>query len=234
MLTKTDQEIVRWLGRIGAASADHVMERFAMSRSWAYERLSSLVRDGLLEQKTLLHRQPGLYLATAEGLRWTQQEHLSVYRVSPGSFRHANEIASVSVPLAGLLPEWRQLSERELRIAEGDELRLIASVKVGELPGGRPALHRPDLALVHRDKQVLAIEVELSVKAAPRLQAIARAYARARYITHVYYLTEPAPARALSRAITSVRAQDKITVLALDDLQGLIDVVGARSGHERP
>jgi hypothetical protein len=47
-----------------------------MGQDWAYDRLNRVVRDGLLEQKTLLHRQPSLYIATAEGL--------------PGPFRSAS------------------------------------------------------------------------------------------------------------------------------------------------
>lgn len=35
MQTHRDAEIVGWLGRIGAASAEHVMARFQMGRSWA-------------------------------------------------------------------------------------------------------------------------------------------------------------------------------------------------------
>jgi hypothetical protein len=87
MQTKKDAEIVAWVGRIGAAAAEHVMARFGMGRSWAYARLSRLVADGLLEQKALLYRQPGLYLASAEGLRWCRLERLGVYRVGPGGFR---------------------------------------------------------------------------------------------------------------------------------------------------
>jgi len=231
MQTERDAEIVRWLGRIGAASAENVMARFGMGRSWAYDRLSRLVRDGLLEQKTLLHRQPGLYIATAEGLRWTRQERLGVYRVSAGGFAHAAELANVSVQLFLALPEWGQMSERELRIAEGDEGKLLASVKLGELAGGRPALHRPDLALIDGEGGVLAIELELSIKAPRRLQAICRAYARARHLARVYYLATPAVARAVSRAVGEVRAEDGVTVMALDDVAGLADAVEGSVRH---
>jgi hypothetical protein len=86
MQTEKDAEIVGWVGRVGAAGAEHVMERFAMGRSWAYARLASLVSGGLLEQKTLLYRKPGLYVATAEGLRWRGLQRLGVYRVSPSVF----------------------------------------------------------------------------------------------------------------------------------------------------
>jgi hypothetical protein len=233
MQTERDGEIVRWLGQIGAASAENVMARFGMGRSWAYGRLSRLVGDGLLEGKTLLHRQPGLYIATAEGLRWTRQERLGVYRVSAGGFAHAAELANVAVQFFLALPEWDQMSERELRVAERDEGKLIASVKLGELPGGRRALHRPDLALIGGGGHVLAIEVELSVKAPRRLQAICRAYARARHLAHVYYLATPPVQRAVSRAVAGLRAEDRITILALDDVAGLAGAVEGSPRHAR-
>jgi hypothetical protein len=231
MQTARDAEIVRWLGQIGAASAEDVMARFEMGRSWAYGRLSSLVSDGLLEQKTLLHRRPGLYLATAEGLRWTLQPRLPVYRLSVGAFEHAAELATTAVAIHKALPEWRQLSERELRVAETDAGELIASARVGELPGGRLALHLPDLALIGPDGRTLAIEVELSIKAPSRLQTICRGYARARYLGHVYYLAAPAPGRAVRRAIAEVRAEDRVTTLALGDVETLARLIreGARN-----
>ncbi len=70
MQTERDAAIVDWIGRIGAAEASQVALRFGTSRSSAYERLRSLVGDGLLERHALLHRQPALYSATRQGLRW--------------------------------------------------------------------------------------------------------------------------------------------------------------------
>ena len=231
MQTQMDAEIVGWIGRVGAAGAEHVMARFGMGRSWAYARLSSLVRDGLLEQRTLLYRTPGLYVATAEGLRWRGLERLGVYRVSPGMVEHATEVASAAVALHAGLPGWEILAERELRMAEIDGRELIASAVVGELPGGRSALHRPDLVLMGPDGRTLAVEVELSVKASRRLESICRGYARARHVARVYYLAAPAPARAVSRAVGETRAQDLITVLALGDAGSLIASELREAGH---
>jgi hypothetical protein len=47
MHTEKDAEIVDWL-RIGAAGAEHVMERSAMGRSWAHARPGKLPAGGLL------------------------------------------------------------------------------------------------------------------------------------------------------------------------------------------
>jgi hypothetical protein len=233
MQTEKDQEIVGWVGRVGAAGAEHVMARFGMGRSWAYARLSHLVADGLLEQKTLLYRQPGLYIASAEGLRWCGLERLGIYRVGPGGFQHAQQAATAAVELHQGLAGWEVLSEREIRAAESERRELLASVKVGELPGGRPALHRPDLAVLSPHGRVVAVEVELSVKAPRRLAGICRGYARARHIQRAYYLAAPAAARAVGRAVADTRAQERIEVLALGDVEPLVQAECGEASHVR-
>jgi len=222
MQTNTDAEIVDWVGRIGAAGTQHIQARFQMGRSWAYHRLNQLTHDGLLEQRQLLHRQPGLYTATAEGLRWRGLQRLGVERISPGSFEHVWEVATVAVQLHQCLPGLTLLSDREIRDHETERGELVASARLGELPGGRAALHRPDLALVSNGGRVVSVEVELSVKAARRLQAICRGWARARHVHHVYYLATPAAAKAVSRAVQQSRAGDRITVLPLQEVDGLL------------
>ncbi len=99
--------------------------------------------------------------------------------------------------------------------------RQLASVSLGVGPGGVPVLHRPDLALLGRGGEALAVEVELAVKAPARLRAIARAYARARHLRHVYYLASAPAAAALARAVADVRGEQKIAVLALRDVGAL-------------
>jgi hypothetical protein len=215
MHTERDAEIVAWIGRLGAAGAEHVMERFAMGQSWAYARLGCLVTDGLLEQRTLLHRQPGLYVATSEGLRWCGLGRLGIYRVGPGGFQHAREVATAAVALQRAFSAWRMLSEREIRVEEAESGRPFASAKLGELPGGRPVLHRPDLAVVSPDGHVIAVEVELSTKAPRRLEAICRGWARARHLAAVYYLAAPAVEGGLQRAIAQTRAGDRISVIPI-------------------
>jgi hypothetical protein len=226
MQTEKDAEIVGWVGRLGAAGAEHVMGRFEMGRSWAYERLGQLVADGLLEQRMLLFRKPGVYTATAAGLRWRGLERLGVHRVRPGGYEHAWEVAQAAVALHQGLPDWQVLSEREIRAHERDEGELLASARVGELPGGRPALHRPDLALLSPHGRLLAVEVELSVKAPARLAAICRGWARARHVHGVYYLATPQAARAVSRAVGETRAGDQITVLPVGETAALLAAEG--------
>jgi hypothetical protein len=58
MHTDRDREIVAWIGALGAAGAEHVMERFAMGRSQTYARLALLVQDGFLELRAVLAGPP--------------------------------------------------------------------------------------------------------------------------------------------------------------------------------
>jgi hypothetical protein len=198
------------------------MARFGMGRSWAYDRLGQLVKGRLLEQRMVLFRRPGVYVATAAGLRWRGLERLGVHQVRPGGYEHAWEVAQAAVALHHGLPGWEVISEREIRAHERDEGELLASARVGELPGGRPALHRPDLALRSPRGRLVAVEVELSVKARARLATICRGWARARHVDGVYYLACPQAARAVSRAVRETRAEEQITVLALGETAALL------------
>jgi hypothetical protein len=62
----------------------------------------------------------------------------------------------------------------------------------------------------------VAVEVELSVKGARRLDAICRAWVRCRIVSEVRY-APPHVSRAVSRAVSSVHAHDAIRVLPLEE-----------------
>jgi hypothetical protein len=227
MQTERDAGIVDWIGRLGAAGAEHVMTRFQMSRSTAYERLNSLTKDGLLEHHAVLFGRPGMYSASSAGLRWQALDRLGICRVRPGGFEHAWQVAQTAVELHRSLSGWDILSERELRTIEADSRDLYASIQIGQI-SGHPRLHRPDLVLASSSGRVVPVEVELSIKAASRLAAICRGWARARHISSVYYLAAAGPARAVQRAVRSASATDRVTVLALEDVPLLTAAESAR------
>jgi hypothetical protein len=232
MQTYRDAEIVAWIGRLGAAGAEHVMRQFGMGRSMAYARLSSLTRDGLLEHHAVLFARPGMYSATQAGLRWQGLDRLGVCRVRPGGFEHAWQVAQAAVELHHAMPGWEVLSEREVRSIETDGGKLFGSAQVGQL-SGHPMLHRPDLVLVSSGACVVPVEVELSIKSAPRLAAICRGWARARHIDRVYYLAAEGPGRAVQRAVRATKAADHVRVLSLDDVPSLAaeQCAGTETSH---
>jgi hypothetical protein len=221
MQTRRDGEIVAWIGGLGAAGAEHVAKRFGMNMRIAYRRLQLLNADRLLEHRMLLYGRPGIYCATRRGLRWQGVEYLPVVRATPGGYEHAWQVAATAVALHRHLPGWELLGEREIRVREiASKGELLASAQFGEI-AGRPKLHRPDLAAIAPSGRVLAIEVELSVKALARLAQICRAWTRARHVDHVYYLATPKAERAVRRAVRSIKAEDFVTVLPLDGVASL-------------
>jgi hypothetical protein len=199
-------------------AAVDVMARFGMGRSQAYARLRGLVADQLLAVRRLVHGQPTLYVATRDGLAWAGLRELDVCRVSVPLARHWALCARLAVVLERIEPGVRVWGERELRAAELDGGRPIASAQLGRLPDGRARLRRPDLVLVPRDqgRRPVAVEVELSVKGARRPEAICRAWARCRLVDSVRYYASPLASHAVARAVDRVGAGDVIEIHSLD------------------
>jgi hypothetical protein len=219
MLTGRDCAIVEWIGRLGAAGATDVMARFGMGRTARYRRLAALVDQGLLVPVRLLHGQPALYVTTREGLVWARLARFEPCRVSVATATHWALCARLAVVLERTEPDYRVWSEREVRVAELDAGRAVASAELGRLPDGRPRLRRADLVLMPRveRRRPTAVEVELAVKWSRRLEAICRAWARCRLIESVRYYASPAAARAVARAVDRVRAHDVIEIHSLQE-----------------
>ncbi|HEY5193141.1 MAG TPA: hypothetical protein VIJ39_04615 [Solirubrobacteraceae bacterium] len=221
MQTHRDAQIADWIARLGAAGAEHVMSRFSLSRSVAYARLNSMVRDELLEHHAVLYARPGMYTATSAGLHWQGLESLGKFAVSPGGFEHAWQVTQATVQIENSLAGWTVFSEREIRAVETNSGKLFASAKTGAV-ADRLALHRPDLAVERPGGKVTSIEIELSIKSSSRLAAICRGWARARHIDHVYYLATPGPASAVKRAARNTHATNRVRVLAIEEIPRLI------------
>src|SRR4051812_7641933 len=193
------------------------MARFSVGRTVGYRRLRALVEHGLLTRARLVYGQPALYVATREGLAWAGLRQLDSARVGVATTRHWATCARLAVVLERRerVEVW---GEPRLRAAELEAQRPIASAPMGTLPDGRARLRRPDLVLFPPDPALpVAVEVELSVKAARRLEAICRAWSRCRIVSEVRYYAPPHVARAVSRAVASVHADDAIRILSIDE-----------------
>ena len=216
MVTDRDRSVVAWIGVIGAVSAQDVMAKFGVGRTVGYRRLRALVDHGLLSRARLVYGQPALYVATREGLAWAGIPQVEPARVGVATTRHW----ALCAHLAVILERGKGSAvwgEPRLRAAELEAGRAIASALLGTLPDGRPRLRRPDLVLFPADTAPVAVEVELSVKGARRLEAICRAWARCRLVSEVRYYAPPHVARAVSRAVSAVHAHDAIRVLSLEE-----------------
>jgi hypothetical protein len=209
-VTDRDRSVVAWVAVVGAVSAQDVQLRFGVGRTVSYRRLGVLVEYGLLARARLVHGQPELYVATREGLRWAGLSFAEPARLTWGTVRHWAVCARLAVVLErseGCVV-W---GEPRLRAAELDTDAAVASAELGRLPDGRARFHRPDLVLFPRNGSPVAVEVELSVKGARRLQSIVRAWAACRLVGEVRYYAPAEVARAVSRAVSVVHAHDPST-----------------------
>lgn len=210
-----DRELVGWIARMGAVGIGHVRERFGVCRSVAYAIVARPVEAGLIERVATLPGDPTLLCATQQGIAYAGLG-LAPAKVAPGQVDHWLSCADVALWAEKRWGKDSVTSERELRFQELAAGRPIGSAVVGELPGGRPMLHRPDLLLADNGR-TMAIEVELTPKAPRRLEHIVRSWRRARHVDQVLYLVPAGPTqRALERAVATTHAQERVIVRELE------------------
>jgi hypothetical protein len=212
-------ELLSWIVRLGAVSADAVAQHENRTLASARARLAAAERAGLICARRVLAEEPPLYAATRAGIRASGLRGLEPARVSVANAPHALACARVAAALERAYPDHRVMGERELRHEElqcGNEL---ASARLGRGPAGAPLLHRPDLVLWPEDRDArlpVAVEVELTVKAPQRLLEICRAWSRCRCVAGTLYLAAPDVERPLARAIERAHAQERIVLVGIE------------------
>jgi len=205
--------ILGWLASIGAGRAEDVAAGCGLGAAAVRARLSVLERGGFTQQARLLHGAPALHVLTRSGLREAGRPELGLVNVTAASFGHQVEVARVAAALAGEPGEI--FGERALRALERAEGRPVASAEIGYDADGLVALHRPDLVCWGARRPV-AIEVELTVKAPARLQAIVRGWARSRLVVGVVYYASPPAMRAVAAAVRREQAGDRVVLRPLE------------------
>jgi hypothetical protein len=225
-------EIVRWSASLGAISAEALAYRMDVSVASARSRLAAARRLGWLASSRPLSGRPVLYTATAAGLRACGERGLDPTRVSASGAAHLLACAEVAAMLERCYPDHRVLGERELRRAEREQGRPLASAELGAGPHGERLLHRCDLVLwpsSDADSLPVAVEVELTVKAPARLATICRAWARCRHVAGSLYIAPPDVASALERAVDRAHARERVVIVGFDALPGLSERSGGVS-----
>jgi hypothetical protein len=208
MLTERDMTIAEWIGRQGAVRAEHVMTRFSIGRTATYRRLHELVEFGLVRRHRLLYNDGGLLTATAEGLRCAGLGRLAPARISLALVPHMIASAAFAADLEPQLIHEQLLSDREHRAAEIAAGEPIASAIIGAPRSGHEGLHRPDFALIKRDRgDVVAVEIELTLKNRTRLERILRGYLRNQNVSVVRYHARREITEAVERVARAVGAE---------------------------
>lgn len=205
--------LLAWAATLGAVSAEALAARERQERAdSARARLASAERAGLVRAWRLLSGEPPLYTLTRAGLRAAGRAELALSRVSAAGAAHAAACCAAAVALESAFPGHRAVGEPEIRSAFAE---LCPPVRTRGVAGG-PRSHRPDLLLLPGTfpaAPATAVEIELTVKAPERLEAICRAWARSRDVEGVIYIAANPVHRPLERAIRRADARERIVVV---------------------
>jgi DNA-binding MarR family transcriptional regulator len=167
-INERDLEVLEFLARFGTVPREVVARWAGCGRSVTYERERRLRAAGLIE----VVRGPGesdrLLLATPAGRRACGRPELAAARPSLATLHHESLLADLGARLE--IAGERVLSEREIVATERMEGSRLYSADLG-----RGRVHRADLIRLGSDGPE-AIEVELTVKGAARLDALLRAW----------------------------------------------------------
>lgn len=220
-LSPRQLELLRWVVRLGAVTDEALALREGSTRTAARSRLSAATRAGLLSRERVLAQGPALYVANSAGIRASQLRGLEPCRVSASGAAHAIACALTAAALEHAYPDHEVMGERELRLAEREARRPLASAVLGERREGGALLHRPDLVLWPREDPggaPVAVEVELTVKAPRRLQEICRGWGRSRCVAGTVYLASAEAIRPLARAIERAGAGERVALVPIASL----------------
>jgi hypothetical protein len=209
-----DRDLLMYVATQGVVAIDHVMAALGVARTAAYRRVAHCAEAGLIERLELLRTEPSLLRVTRKGLRYIGLDRLPVAEVTAATAPHWLRCASVGRHLNDTESlEHEVWSERDIRLAESLGEGPIASAKLGERRFGGPHSHRPDLAIL-APAETIAVEVELSLKAPRRLQAILRGWRRTEWVQEVRYYCAPGlVTRGVERAVAKTHTAEKVRIL---------------------
>ncbi len=174
-LTRRDQEILVFLTRYWAATAEQVRREFFGSLPAAYRRLGILRGLGLVEGERIYFEGPGVYRVTGTGARLAAVD-LPAPRLDLSKLRHTLAVVDLSYAIRHGTDTWAAwFTERELR---RDALRERREKETGKMmPGGKMG-RTPDGLLVLQTGEQVAIELELTPKRIGIYKDILKEYAK--------------------------------------------------------
>jgi hypothetical protein len=200
-VSKRDLEVLEFVARFGMVPREVVALWAGTGKAVTAARERRLRLAGLVEVLPGVGDTGRLVLCTRDGLRAVFRGELPVPRFSPGTVRHTAVVAQVAVQLER--EGHRVISEREIFARER-----AAGERKFSAPMAERRFHRPDLVCL--GDAIEAIEVELTAKAAWRLDGILRAWRHAileRKVQRVRYECSVGSIGGLQRSIERVRAE---------------------------
>ncbi len=204
-----DLEVLAFIARFGVVSRSAVAIWAETGRSVTIARETRLRKEGLIRVVRGYGDFGPLTLATRAGLCAAGHPELRPARVSAAALSHETVLATTAAQIERRGE--RLISEREILARERAAGEPIHSAT---LPNGRA--HRADMILTDEAGQIAqAIEVELSVKGATRLDQLLRSWRRAvldRKVSGVIYRCAPRTRPYVERAVERTKTGAVISV----------------------
>ena len=201
-LTARDRDLLAFAAEHRFVLADQVRLLLGVTPEATDARLRALARAGLLERRTVFHRQPALNRITAAGVTAIGGD-LKPPRLELHAYAHDVGVAWLWLaahrgafgPMQSIVAE-RRLRSLDARAEPGE---LPRAARLGCLgPRGQERLHYPDLLLTTVEGRRVAVELELTGKGRSRTERILGAYAADPRIDAVIYLV---PDRRIGRTV---------------------------------
>jgi hypothetical protein len=209
-VSERDLEVLEFVARFGTVPREVVALWAGTGKAVTEARERRLRLAGLVEVLPGVGDTGRLVLCTRDGLRAVFRGELPVPRFSPGTVRHHAMAARVAVQLERGGHE--VLSEREVFARERAAGERIFSAAVRSR-----RFHRPDLIVPEDSAE--AIEVELTAKAARRLDGILRAWRGAIIegkVDRIRYVCSPAVLGSVQRSAERVAFRMRLKIEVLD------------------
>jgi hypothetical protein len=211
-ISKRDLEVLEFIARFGVVPRSAVSIWAETKRTVTLTRERRLREAGLIELCAGVYGESQLLRATRIGLRVSGHGELSPAPFSLAMVHHNSEVATLAASLER--DGAKLLSERELLAHERVEGSRVFSAELGS-----DRYHRADLICLGADAQPpIAIEVELTLKAASRLDSYLCAWsqvvAEGRF-SRVVYRCSPQTRPYVERALERTKTMAAVSVEAL-------------------
>src|SRR5713101_1545857 len=163
----------RFLGLL-SPEPDKMKQPGILSAERTRKLLRPWINEGVLCYRAYYARQKGVFWLTTKGYKYAQL-NLRYYEPVPSSLSRLIAVNNVRLLIAESHPKDTWRSEREIRAAQHADAN-----------GSTPP-HVPDAELISPDGIVRAIEVELTIRAEKRLEAIVNDLAADKHYNAIWY-----------------------------------------------
>lgn len=174
-LKSIEEKILKFVHEFGFCHIGHIMQKFDLQKSSAYEHMNFLTRLQLLIHEPVMDNAKGVYYLTYKAISLLRLDLPVVRHVPLAIYSHQLAVVQMHFKLIKAYPEATWLTER--RFIKSHYQPLASQVKI----------HIPDGVLLFPTLKQCAIEVERTRKEKDRLIRIVRSYGLQRTFKEVWY-----------------------------------------------